>query len=153
MSAAPSVSDPANQRLSRLFWLIVIFGALALFFVINFRVVVVDGHSMEPTYRAGQRLLMTNAYWLFGRIDRGDVVVIRIPTGNLLIKRVVALPGEEVPEAYRGPVNVSLGTRVPEGHIFVVGDNLERSEDSRVLGFISLRWVEGKIVGGKGELP
>lgn len=146
-------SEMANRRLSRLFWLITIFGALALFFVMYFRVVIVEGHSMEPTYQHGQRLLMTSAYWLFGKIEKGDVVVIRTPEGVLLIKRVVALPGEEVPEAYWGPTTAQQGTRVPEGHIYVVGDNLERSEDSRTRGFISLRWVEGKIVGGKGDLP
>lgn len=153
MQTAQTANEQTNARMSRLFWLIVIFGALSLFFVMNFRVVVVEGRSMESTYQSGQRLLMTNAYWLFGKIEKGDVVVIRVPEGGWLIKRVVALPGEEVPKEYWGPALVFQGTRVPEGHIFVVGDNLEHSEDSRTRGFISLHWVDGKIVGGKGELP
>jgi hypothetical protein len=71
----------------------------------------------------------------------------------LLIKRVVALAGEQIPEKYWTSLVYMMGGRVPEGHIFVVGDNLERSEDSRQLGAIPLSYVQGKIVGGRGELP
>ncbi len=152
MSTAPTINE-RQRRLTRLFWLLTIFGSLALFFVMNFRVVVVNGHSMEPTYREGQRLLMTNAYWLFGKIERGDVVVIITPTGERLIKRVVALPSESVPQRYWSAYLLKYGTTVPEGHLFVVGDNLGFSEDSRFFGPVPLSRVEGKIVGGKGELP
>ncbi len=145
--------EARQRRLVRLFWLLTLFGLLALFFVMNFRFVVVNGHSMEPTFRKGQRLLMTNAYWLFGEIERGDVVVIITPNRERLIKRVVALSGETVPRRYWSVHMFRYGTVVPDGYIFVVGDNLEKSEDSRIFGPISLSQVEGKIVGAKGPLP
>jgi type IV secretory pathway protease TraF len=75
------------------------------------------------------------------------------PSGELLIKRVVSLAGEDVPRKYWSPLVYMMGGRVPEGHIFVVGDNLDRSEDSRQIGAIPLSYVQGKIVGGRGELP
>ncbi len=154
MQAAERVEPRQTLRSTRSLLLLTLFGLLALFFALNFRIVVVNGPSMEPTYRNGDRLLMTTAYWLFGPIKRGDVVVIIRPNGDLLIKRVVAMAGEPIPDRYWSPLVYMMGGRVPEGHIFVVGDNLARSEDSRHLGAIPLSWVQGKIVGGwREELP
>jgi signal peptidase I len=137
-----------SRRMVRLSILLILFGLLALAFTMNFRVVVIEGHSMEPTYEPGERVLMTWAYWLFGPIRTGDVVVIVLPGGTRLIKRVVAMDGEEVPRMYWGPAIWRMGTRVPKGYVYVVGDNLERSEDSRQLGPFPLVQVQGKIVGG-----
>jgi signal peptidase I len=153
MSATDTMEQPRNANATRSLVLLTIFGLLALFFALNFRIVVVNGPSMEPTYKNGDRLLMTTAYWLFGEIKKGDVVVVVRPSGELLIKRVVSLAGEDVPRKYWSPLVYMMGGRVPEGHIFVVGDNLDRSEDSRQIGAIPLSYVQGKIVGGRGELP
>ena len=153
MSATDTMEQRRNATATRSLVLLTIFGLLTLFFALNFRIVVVNGPSMEPTYKNGDRLLMTTAYWLFGEIQKGDVVVVVRPSGELLIKRVVALAGEEVPRKYWSPLVYMMGGRVPEGHIFVVGDNLDRSEDSRQIGAIPLSYVQGKIVGGRGELP
>ncbi|MFN3691164.1 MAG: S26 family signal peptidase, partial [Fimbriimonadales bacterium] len=79
MSAADTADQRRNPHTTRSLILLTIFGLLALFFALNFRVVVVSGPSMEPTYRSGDRLLMTSAYWLFGPIQKGDVVVIVRP--------------------------------------------------------------------------
>ncbi|GIV05717.1 MAG: signal peptidase I [Fimbriimonadales bacterium] len=150
-----SAADTMERRNAntRLLMLLTLFGLITLFFALNFRVVVVNGPSMEPTYKNGDRLLMTTAYWLFGEIKKGDVVVVMRPSGELLIKRVVALPGDQVPRDYWSPLVYMMGGRVPEGHIFVVGDNLEHSEDSRQIGAIPMRYVLGKIVGGWREVP
>ena len=142
-----------TRRAVRLSLLLIVFGILALVFTANFRVVVIEGRSMEPTYHHGQRVLMTWAYWLFGPIRKGDVVVIVLPGGARLIKRVVALGGEEIPRQYWGPSVWRIGTRVPPGYVYVVGDNLERSEDSRQLGPFPMAQVQGKIVGGFREVP
>ncbi|MCS7065826.1 MAG: signal peptidase I [Fimbriimonadales bacterium] len=162
-SASESVSQPAPRaprwgeqearRTSRAFLLLIVVGLLGLLFVANFRVVVIEGNSMEPTYHHGQRVLMTWAYWLFGPIRKGDVVVIQLAGGARLVKRVVALGGEEVPRQYWGPATWRRGTRVPPGYVYVVGDNLERSEDSRQMGPFPLEQVQGKVVGGFREMP
>jgi signal peptidase I len=146
-------SAQQSHRIVRLFVLLIIFGLFALIFAANFRVVVINGHSMEPTYRHGERVLMTWNYWLFGPIRKGDVVVIELPGGTRLIKRVVAMEGEEVPRQYWGPAIWRMGPRVPPGHVYVVGDNLAYSEDSRQYGAFPISQVRGKIVGSYQVLP
>jgi signal peptidase I len=146
-------SERPSRRMARLFTLLIIFGLLALVFTANFRVVVIEGRSMEPTYHHGERVLMTWNYWLFGAIRKGDVVVIDLPGGARLVKRVVALGGEEVPRPYWGPAIWRMGTRVPPDHVYVVGDNLLYSEDSRQHGAFPMSWVRGKIVGSYRVLP
>jgi len=139
----------ARQRL-RLLVLLTIFGAVALLFVWNFQVAVVRGKSMEPTFLENERLLITRAYWLFGDIQKGDVVVIQ-KSGDLLIKRVVALPGETIPPEYTPvrPIMLTEDERVPAGYIYVVGDNLPQSEDSRYFGPVAINWVIGKVVNNR----
>ncbi len=124
--------------------------ALALFFWANFTTVSISGESMLPTYGPGSRLLASKAYWLIGPVGRKDVVVIRDPEkkGQYLIKRVLALAGEVV-DFRNAPTNWSLAQGeyvVPEGHIYVVGDNYAASEDSRRFGPVPTETVLGKVV-------
>lgn len=130
----------------------------------------VYGQSMEPNLHTDQRLIVEklsyNAYLRqflsFNGPERGDVVVIRLQTqgDELLIKRVIGLPGDEV-VIHDGAVFVngqplnepylaskttgSFGpTTVPPLHIFVLGDNRDFSNDSRSFGTIPLRDVVGR---------
>ena len=64
----------------------------AVFFYLNFKTVVVSGESMLPTFKSGQRVLVSKAYWLIGGIRPKDIVVIADEnpenTDGYLIKRV-----------------------------------------------------------------
>ncbi|MEW5884784.1 MAG: signal peptidase I [Armatimonadota bacterium] len=120
-----------------------------VFFFYNFQTVLVDGHSMEPTLKDKQRILVCKALWLVGAPKKGDIVVVRgdVP-GDYLVKRVYATEGQQVDYAYQ-PENYdfSLGKYVvPEGHVYVLGDNLSMSEDSREFGPVPLRKILGKVV-------
>lgn len=122
----------------------------------------VYGSSMEPTLSTDQRLVVEKVSYHFHSPRRGDVVVVRMPERGpeLLIKRIVALPGETI-EVRDGHVyvdgvalaepyltqrtNGSHGpVTVPPGHVFVMGDNRGASNDSRVFGPVSLDRVVGR---------
>jgi signal peptidase I len=123
--------------------------AFSIFFSLNFRTVVVAGESMTPRFHDGQRVLVSQAYWLVGPIRHKDVIVLRgEEAGEYLIKRVNRLAGEVVDMAsIPDDWPLTQGEfRVPEGMIYVLGDNLLKSEDSRQLGPIALENVVGKVV-------
>jgi signal peptidase I len=123
----------------------------------------VYGQSMEPTLRSDQRLVIEKLSYHFHSPQRGDVVVLRVPeqSDELLIKRVVGLPGETI-DIRDGRVYVDgklldepyihQATRdnqqdpvvVPPLHVFVMGDNRGFSNDSRSFGVVPLDHVVGR---------
>ena len=141
---------------------------LVLVFLFFFRAVQVSGTSMEPTLMNGDKIILRSIGYT---PERGDVVVVDGYTryGEPLVKRVIALGGDEVDidlttsdvyvngerleEPYLGSMISSLGDVtfpliVPEGTLFVLGDNRRVSLDSRSskIGFIDSRDILGKVV-------
>lgn len=140
---------PAARQWFLLFLLFVFL--FLVFFFLNFQRVVVKGESMYPTFQPGQRILVCKAMWLVGPLRKGDLVVIKRPvTEEYLVKRVRFLEGEEVDRTLQPDFwNFIMGPyQVREGHIYVLGDNLNISEDSRAFGAIPLSDVLGKVIGG-----
>lgn len=124
----------------------------------RFFVVRVSGWSMSPGLLPGDRVLVrcgsglpvrTGAIVVFPQpalvctsgIDPRDAVPSRAG-GDLIIKRVAAVPGDPVP----GPVRQAVGgaTVVPAGMFVALGDNT-RSVDSRTWGFLSTGQVVGTV--------
>ena len=124
----------------------------------------VYGQSMEPNLHTDQRLVIEKLSYRWHGPQRGDVVVLHDPGGSpeLLIKRVVGLPGERVTIA-DGRVyidGVALDepylTQPTQGsgrswvvqplHIFVMGDNRSASRDSRIFGTVPLDQIVGHAV-------
>jgi signal peptidase I len=149
--AEPKPKLPARKRLiwtsfgSFLLFLL----AVSVFFYYNFKTIEVQGNSMEPTLQQGQRLLISSAYWLVGEIKVNDIVVIKNTfEDDVIIKRVYKMGGETVDLA-AVPENWDI-TRgkyvVPEGTIYVLGDNGAVSQDSRHYGPFNLSDVIGKVV-------
>ena len=123
----------------------------------------VNGTSMEPTLNDGEILLLNEIGYRLHGVNRFDIVVANI-NGEMLIKRVIGLPGDKIEYAYNklyvNGENVvenfkhddtddfSLSelneTVVPENHYFLVGDNRGNSKDSRVVGFIPANKIVGK---------
>lgn len=122
----------------------------------------VDGQSMMDSFQDGDWVIYTRIYQ---SIDRGDVVSVAIPSGEYYIKRVVALGGDQVDlrdgvlcvngiaetgEYIRGNTYPEDGSfsypyTVPEGDVFVLGDNREASIDSRFFGAINESQIRGVL--------
>lgn len=154
MTTAPT--HPTKKRKITGFGIALLFVlAFAIFFHETFKTVVVAGPSMKPALEDGQKVLVSSAYWLVGPIRKKDIVLVeekhpRNPTGYI-IKRIAYLPGEKVnwrfiPENWRLDSGDFI---VPEGHVFVLGDNRAQSEDSRKFGPIPMSRILGKVVVGR----
>ena len=144
------MTDSKRASIKRIRILLLVFLGLVLFLFFNVKTVVVNGNSMDPTFKQGRRLLVTDAYWLFGNIRKDDIVVVKEFTirGGFFIKRVKYVGGDSVSNAY-WPKNYSIRNEkytVPDGMLFVLGDNRDYSEDSRSFGPIDKSLVIGKVL-------
>jgi signal peptidase I len=126
----------------------------------------VYGQSMEPNLHENQRLVVEKVSYRLHGPRRGDVVVLHDPAGSseLLIKRVVGLPGERITIAHGHvyidgnvldepylPEEVTLGSDraswvVPPLNVFVMGDNRPASRDSRSFGPVAIDQLVGHAV-------
>jgi signal peptidase I len=124
----------------------------------------VYGSSMQPNLHTNERLVVEKLSYRFHSPQRGDIVILRDPDGgpDLLIKRVVGLPGERVmvadgqvfvdgvalDEPYLNQVTSGNGRSwsVPPLHVFVMGDNRGASRDSRIFGSIPMESILGRAV-------
>lgn len=135
--------------------------ALAINKLLLFKIVV-PSESMFPTIKINDQIFVTKIYDT-SKIKRGDIIVFYSDELNeLLIKRVIGLPGEKVEIKDDGSVFIN-GTKidepyvkntsnqtgsfnVPEGHFLFLGDNRSNSRDSRYWDnpYISKDKIKGK---------
>jgi len=137
--------------------------AVVLYFLIDSVVarVRVENISMQPTLKEGEFILVNKLAYRLGEIQRGDIIVFHYPQNPAedYIKRVIGLPGDtitvkygkvevngyEVKEPYIAQQPVYSGTwQVPEGSVFVLGDNRNQSSDSHSWGFVPDENIVGK---------
>lgn len=153
-----------------------LFFVIAIAFVIRFYLVqpfYVEGQSMEPSFDNGEYLLIDELSYHFRAPERGEVIVFRPPisTYQNYIKRIIALPGEEIDfnknenggyviknqknpeglsleEPYLSPGILIKGdkdTKLDTGNYFVMGDNRTASSDSRVFGEVFKNNITGRV--------
>jgi signal peptidase I len=113
-------------------------------------IVAVTGSSMQPTLTTGDRVLVRRA--TISEVRRGQIIVFEKPgreglwasepprwpadRREWLIKRVAAIPGDQLPEELLSAAIRSFESSVPAGKLVVLGDNADRSHDSRQIGYI-----------------
>ncbi len=125
---------------------------------------IVFGQSMEPNYSTDQRLIIEKVTYHFRTPQRGDVVVLRDPSGGPipLIKRVVGLPGERVtigqgrvyidgelldePYVTEPTAGQTRSWTIPPLEVFVMGDNRNNSRDSRYFGAVPMDSILGHAI-------
>ena len=145
---------------------VVISVVLNLFVV---QVTEVRQRSMELTLEQNDRVLVSKVDYRFGAPQRGDIIVFNPPTDSTIpyVKRVIGLGGETI-DLRDGKVYVNgrlieyaetRGQRttpqaatvaypftVPEGQVFVLGDNRQSSSDSRTFGSVPVGNIIGKVI-------
>lgn len=139
--------------------------SVVLFFLINAvsARIRIDGSSMEPNLHHGEFVIVSKINYRLGEPQRGDVVVFDFPRNitQEYIKRVIGLPGEEIRvEGGRLYIDgVALDEPylimephyegewvVPEGSLFVLGDNRNNSSDSHNWGTVPMENIVGEAL-------
>lgn len=123
----------------------------------------IHGISMEPTYKTGELRFINAMSYTFSKPKRFDIVTVKF-AGNsvMLLKRVVALPGEFV-EFRKGKLYINgklinepymknrcsweLKKRlVKQNHVYVIGDNRNMPVENHMFGQTNLKRIVGKVI-------
>ena len=137
--------------------------AIVLYFLIDTVVgrVRVENISMQPTLHEGQFILVNKLAYRLGDFQRGDIVIFHHTQAEDYIKRVIGLPGDNVvvrsgqvivngmqlDEPYiASPPQYANEWIVPDGSLFVLGDNRNQSSDSHSWGYVPSNTVVGRAM-------
>jgi signal peptidase I len=161
-----------NKAVKELFdWILSIVIAVVAALCIKaflFDIIEVSGDSMIPTLHGNDRLAVERLCRFTHTVKRGQIVIFDSgDQGNgIYIKRVIALPGDEIeindgvvflndeqlqedylPEGiYTSSGTLTGPLIIPDGYIFVLGDNREVSEDSRYIGCVPYSMLRGRVL-------
>jgi signal peptidase I len=172
---APAYDDPQQDPAFSWRAILEIVQALALAVVISVvlnlfvvQVTEVRQRSMETTLLQNDRVLVSKLDYRFGTPQRGDIIVFNPPIDSSIpyVKRVIAVGGEridlrdgnvfvngqpvDIPQAHgatspQAP-SITYPFTVPQGDIFVLGDNRQQSSDSRTFGPVPSANIIGKVI-------
>lgn len=181
------VQQPKWKKHAESAWDLIKFAAIALAIVIPIRMFVaqpfvVSGDSMFPTFHDGQYLIVDELSYIINGPHRGDVVIFKYPNdpSRYFIKRIIGLPNEKI-QIKDGVVTI-INKENPNGFVlnepyidekfvttydyttgndeyFVMGDNRNRSSDSRSWGLLPRKLMTGRAylrllpVSDAGYLP
>ena len=153
-------------------WDLVKFAVIAIIIVIPIRMFiaqpfVVSGESMFPTFNDKEYLIVDEISYIIGNPQRGEVIIFRYPndTKRFFIKRIIGMPNEEIiikngtvtiinkenPNGFilnepyiNEKFNTTISYKTGDDEYFVLGDNRNRSSDSRAWGTLSSKLIIGR---------
>jgi signal peptidase I len=156
--------------------MLIVFVLALLILRVFYSIATVEGQSMLPTLKPGDKLLVVKKFNAH-KLLKGQIIVIEVPDNlyirgpknnrirRLMVKRIMGLSGDIVSASVfipsRNPreidencvSEVTRSWEVPSGCCFVQGDNLVVSSDSRNWGPISLNKIKGKVAYKFGRAP
>lgn len=153
-------------------WIKIIATALVFAFIITqfIRPTLVKGESMYPTLEENDYLIINRMSYKFGEPKRGDIIVFSTDllqddgTPKDLVKRVIAVEGDHIkiensnvyvndklieePYIHDNYTEGVIDMVIPEGKVFAMGDNREKSLDSRYedVGLVDEKDIMGKVM-------
>lgn len=138
------------------FWIVTLLFAAML--LQPYRLIVVKGSSMYPTYSNGSTFIVEH---IGNHLYHGQVVVLKTPLGNL-IKRIKYLPGDKINQLKIGDswhdlIGMNISKRrtrfviirkfvIPPDMVYVLGDNADNSVDSTTFGPVPIKDVWGALL-------
>ncbi len=171
---SPEIAQNSFKKLIKKTWVRELFSfvAIVVFIIIPFRMFIaqpylVDGSSMDPTFKNGEYLIVDEISYRFEEPKRGDVIIFRYPLDprQFFIKRIIGLPGETIQLSPNGTTVVNaehpegikieepyvvfnktdtLNFTLKDGQYFAMGDNRTASADSRLWGPVPRKNIVGK---------
>ncbi len=137
--------------------------AIVLYFL--FWPFLIEGSSMESTFKTGDRVLVSRIAAYMNLIDYNDIILCKIDYNGYketIVKRVIGKPGDRITikdskvyinnslliepyiqnQATKGDIDITLA----DDEYYILGDNRNRSTDSRVFGAIKESDIEAKVV-------
>ncbi|XP_029438997.1 mitochondrial inner membrane protease subunit 1 [Rhinatrema bivittatum] len=109
-------------------------------------IVVCSGPSMEPTIKNYDVVISESLSRHLFSIQKGDIVIAKSPNdpNTNICKRVIGLEGDKVCVSHPSDL-LKKHSYVPKGHVWLEGDNLKNSTDSRFYGPVPYALIKGRI--------
>lgn len=144
------------------FFVVLFIILLRSFFISNY---IIEGHSMEPTYQDGDRVLVNQYIDIVIEPKIDDVYFFKLNENEIMVKRIIATPGDYIKISHDtlyingkksrysdSSMQLLLNDKmrkyrtVPQDCYLVLGDNIDKSTDSRTYGCISRNQMIGKVI-------
>ena len=145
------IDKPGKKKIT-FFSLFIILVVCFVYCFLSFRIIHVDGESMQPAIMKGDYVLVNCYSYVFSAPKKCDIVLVKRKTevssdnNNLSIKRITGIPGDTVQFMNAKDNSKNVTVTLPDGEYFLVGDNTANSYDSRHYGPMKDSEIIGKVI-------